>query len=386
MKPTIVIDSHIPFVKGVLEPYARVIYSESAAISHALAKQADGLIIRTRTRCDARLLEGTPVRFIATATIGHDHIDMAYCEARGIRWHDAPGCNAHAVMQYVASALAALCLRHKYTLGNKRIAIIGVGNVGAKIASLAHILGMVPLLNDPPRERNEGSAGFVRLDEILETADLITLHMPLHMEGNDKTFHLAGETFFKRLQKKPLLINTARGPVANTSAVKKAIRTGRISGFIADVWENEPALDLELLAMTDIATPHIAGYSVEGKANGTAACVRAASRYFGFGIDNWYPENLPQPANPLIKLETGTKTSEQLISEAILATYDIMKDDAALRTNPGAFESLRDLYPVRREFGAYNVMVDGVEAITFQNFSTLHQLSSDSPLFLNGKN
>ena len=379
MKPTIVIDGHIPFVKGILEPFARVIYSENAAISHALAKQADGLIIRTRTRCDATLLEGTPVRFIATASIGHDHIDTTYCEARDIRWHDAPGCNAHAVMQYVASALAALCLRQDYTLINKRIGIIGAGNVGTKVASLTRILGMIPLLNDPPRERNEGPAGFVNLDEILETADIISLHVPLHMEGADKTFHLAGEAFFNRLLKKPLLINTARGSVADTATVKKAIRTGRVSGFIADVWENEPALDLELLAMTDIATPHIAGYSVEGKANGIAACIRAASRHFGFGIDNWYPESLPHPSKPLIKLETCAKTSEQLISEAILATYDIMRDDAALRTNPGAFESLRDHYPPRREFEAYSIMVDGGEAITFQNFSTLHQPPFNSP-------
>ncbi|MBW6460352.1 MAG: 4-phosphoerythronate dehydrogenase [Bacteroidales bacterium] len=381
-----VIDGHIPFVKGILEPFARVIYSERGAIGRELARQADGLIIRTRTRCDATLLEGSPVRFIATATIGHDHIDTAYCEARGIRWHDAPGCNANAVNQYMASALATLCFRQRYILKNKRIGIIGVGNIGAKIASLARILGMVPLLNDPPRERKEGPAGFVNLEEILETTDIISLHVPLNPEGADKTFHLAGEAFFSRLQKKPLLINTARGPVADTAAVKKAIRTGRISGYIADVWENEPALDLELLEMSNIATPHIAGYSVEGKANGTAACVRAASRHFGFGIDNWYPENLPQPAIPLIKLETGAKSSEQLISEAILATYDIMKDDAALRANPGAFEALRDHYPARREFGAYSVMVDGGAVTTFQNFSTLYQPPFNSPLLLNGKN
>ncbi|MFO7614110.1 MAG: 4-phosphoerythronate dehydrogenase [Bacteroidales bacterium] len=381
MRPTIVIDGHIPFVRGILEPFARVIYSLSGAIDRKLAMQADGLIIRTRTRCDAALLEGTPVRFIATATIGHDHIDTVYCGSKGINWHDAPGCNATAVMQYVASALATLCLRQDYTLINKRIGIIGAGHVGTKTASLANILGMIPLLNDPPRERNEGSAGFAGLDEILETADIITLHVPLNLEGADKTYQLAGESFFNSLKKSPLLINTARGPVVGTEAVKNAIRKGRVSGFIADVWENEPALDLELLAMTDIATPHIAGYSVEGKASGTAACVRAASRFFGFGIDNWYPENLPQPANPLIQLENGAKSHEHLICEAVLATYDIMRDDAALRTNPGAFESLRDHYPPRREFEAYSVMVDGGETITFQNFSTLHQPPFNSPYF-----
>ncbi len=354
---TLVADDHIPFLKGILEPYAKIIYARGGQIGHEIASQADGLIIRTRTKCDADLLEGTPVKFIATATIGFDHIDTDYCLKKGIKWHHAPGCNASSVGQYMASALVTLALKHGYSLQGKKIGIIGVGHVGSKVEQLARALGMVPLLNDPPRERNEKHGGFVSLEEIQETADIITIHVPLTHEGADKTYHMADEPFFHKLRKKPLLINTSRGPVVDTISVKNAITNNTISGFCADVWENEPDLDLELLEMTDIGTPHIAGYSVEGKANGTAACVRAASRYFNFGIDDWYPPLLPLPANPLIEINATGKTKEQVIAEAILASYNVMHDDAAFRQDPSRFEHLRNYYPVRREFGAYLVKV-----------------------------
>jgi erythronate-4-phosphate dehydrogenase len=353
--PTLIADNHIPFLKGILEPFAKVIYVEGGQIDHKLAKKADGLITRTRTFCNAALLEGTPVKFIATATIGFDHIDTDYCSKKGISWFHAPGCNASSVRQYLASALVRLALKHNFGLHRKKIGIIGVGHVGSKVAQLARALGMIPLLNDPPRERNENISGFVSLEEICETADIITFHVPLGLEGQDKTFHMADREFFEKLKKKPLVINSSRGSVVETNAVKAAIEHGEISGFAADVWENEPDLDLELLKKSDIATPHIAGYSVEGKANGTAACVQAASRFFNFGIDNWYPSPLPPPENLLIEINARNKTDEQVIFEAILASYDVMKDDAILRKDPSQFENFRNHYPVRREFGIYSV-------------------------------
>ncbi|NTV84752.1 MAG: 4-phosphoerythronate dehydrogenase [Bacteroidales bacterium] len=316
---TIVADDHIPFLKGILEPYAKIIYARDGHIDYKLASQADGLIIRTRTKCDADLLEGTPVKFIATATIGFDHIDTDYCLVKGIKWHHAPGCNASSVKQYIASVLVTLAKNHSLSLSGKKIGIIGVGHVGSKVAQLVEALGMVPLLNDPPRERNEKHSGFVSLDEIQETADIITFHVPLTHEGPDKTYHMGDKSFFKKLRKKPWLINTSRGPVLDTICVKNALKDNTISGFCADVWENEPGLDLKLLEMADIGTPHIAGYSAEGKANGTAACVRAASRFFNFGIDDWYPPLLPPPANPIIEINATGKTNEQIIAEAILA-------------------------------------------------------------------
>lgn len=354
---TIIADDHIPFLKGVLEPFAKIIYAKGGQIDHKLAVQADGLIIRTRTFCNANLLERTPVRFIATATIGFDHIDTDYCLRKEISWHHAPGCNASSVRQYLASALVVLASKHDFSFQGKKIGIIGVGHVGSKVAQLASALGMVPLLNDPPREKAEMQAGFVTIEEIQETCDIITFHTPLTHEGPDKTFHLADKAFFKRLRKKPLLINTARGPVADNNSVKNAIRRDEISGFAADVWENEPNPDRELLEMAVIATPHIAGYSVEGKANGTAACVQAASRFFNFGLDHWYPSNLPAPGNPLIEINAQGKTDEQVIAEAILASYNILNDDASFRNDPSQFENLRNYYPVRREFGAYQTHI-----------------------------
>jgi erythronate-4-phosphate dehydrogenase len=354
---TIIADDHIPFLKGVLEPFAKIIYAKGGQVDHKLALQADGLIIRTRTFCNAGLLEGTPVRFIATATIGFDHIDTDYCSKNGIIWYHAPGCNASSVRQYIASTLVNLALKHNFSLQGKKIGIIGVGHVGSKVARLSNALGMIPLLNDPPRERSESKGGFISIEEIQETSDIITFHVPLTHEGPDKTFHLADKAFFKRLMKKPLLINTARGPVADNNSVKNAIQRDEISGFAADVWENEPNPDRELLEMAVIATPHIAGYSVEGKANGTAACVQAASRFFNFGLDHWYPSNLPAPGNPLIEINAQGKTDEQVIFESILASYDVLHDDVIFRNDPSQFENLRNHYAVRREFGAFSVSI-----------------------------
>jgi erythronate-4-phosphate dehydrogenase len=355
--PTLITDDHIPFLKGILELFATVIYVQGGKIDHRLAMKADGLIIRTRTICNQALLEGTPVKFIATATIGIDHIDTEYCAKKGISWFHAPGCNASSVRQYIASALSTMAFAHHFSLRGKKIGIIGVGNVGSKVAQLAGALDMIPLLNDPPRERSEKTGGFVSLEEIQETADIITLHVPLTHEGPYKTYHVADKEFFGKLLKKPLIINTSRGPVIETQSVKDALKSKAISGFIADVWENEPLLDLELMKMADIATPHIAGYSVEGKANGTAACVQNASRFFNFRIDDWYPSYLPLPEKPVIEIDARNKTEEQVLSEAILASYDVMKDDANFRNGPSKFEDLRNHYPVRREFGAYVVKI-----------------------------
>jgi erythronate-4-phosphate dehydrogenase len=355
---TIVADKHIPFLHGALEPYARVVYLAGDRIGRADLEHADGLITRTRTVCDEAMLRGSPVRFIATATIGFDHIDADYCEAHGIRWHHAPGCNSSSVTQYIGSALAHLAISANHKIPGKTIGIIGVGNVGKKAANLAIRLGLKVLLNDPPRERAEGQAGFTSMEEIAETADIISLHVPLNPDGIDKTVQLADETFFSRLRRSPVLINTSRGPVVETSAVKSAVKHGWVSAYIADVWENEPDIDSGLLALAEIGTPHIAGYSVEGKANGTAACVRAASRFFGFGMDDWYPEQLPTPANPIIHLVSAGKSNERLMYEAILKSYNILEDDRRLRRDPASFESLRNHYPVRREFGAFTVKLD----------------------------
>lgn len=255
----IIIDDKIPYIRGAFEDVAEVIYLPGSKTTAEIAKNADAIVTRTRTICNEKLLAGSSVKFIATATIGYDHIDTDYCDAAGIKWTNAPGCNSKSVEQYIASALMVLAETKKLKLKDLCIGIVGVGNVGSKVAKICEIFGMKVLLNDPPRERAEGSDKFVSLETIKNEADIISLHVPLNIKGEDATFHMGNESFFSALKKKPVLINSCRGEVIKTDAVKKALKTKQLSSFVCDCWENEPDLDLELLEMTEIATPHIAG-------------------------------------------------------------------------------------------------------------------------------
>ncbi|MDD5206813.1 MAG: 4-phosphoerythronate dehydrogenase PdxB [Desulfobacterales bacterium] len=350
----IVADDHIPFLRGVLEPFATVCYLPGAKIAREDIRDADALLTRTRTRCNGTLLEGSAVRFIGSATIGFDHIDTGFCADRGIHWCNAPGCNAGSVMQYVASALAHLSRKYNLDLAAMTLGIIGAGNVGTKIEKLAKILGMRVLLNDPPRARREGSIGFVSVDSIVREADIITLHVPLNRGGPDRTYHLWDHDFFSSLKKKPFLINTARGETVNTQALKEALTRKKVEGAVMDVWENEPQIDLGLLHRTEIGTPHIAGYSLDGKANGTSMVVRALSRFFNLGLDQWRPDHMPAPEKPVIE-NIPSGAAEQIILACVEATYDVESDSRRLRQSPETFEEQREHYPLRREFPSYVV-------------------------------
>ena len=356
----IIIDNKIPYIKGALEAFAEVIYLPGSKTTPESVVDADALVTRTRTLCNESLLKNSKVRMIATATIGYDHIDTEYCDKAGIKWTNAPGCNAKSVEQYIASALFSWALRYRIKLREKTIGIVGAGNVGSKVARFCEILGMKVLVNDPPRERVEGPEGFVSLQTIREEADIITFHVPLSMDGQDATYHMVDETFLTGLRRKPLLINSCRGEVFETQAVKAAYRKDTISGLVIDCWENEPELDRELLEMCFLATPHIAGYSKDGKANGTMMSVRAISRFFQLGIDNWQPGNIEMPDNTLLDINGSRRDDESIMAEAVLSTYNIENDDENLRSNPEAFEKWREEYPVRREFPVYKVKVSQV--------------------------
>jgi erythronate-4-phosphate dehydrogenase len=351
----IVVDKQIPFIRGVLDKYAQVVYLEGGSITRNQVLEADALVVRTRTKCNAALLEGTKVRFIATATIGYDHIDVDFCRANQIHWTNAAGSNSSSVQQYVAATLFQLAHKLHFDLARKTIGIVGVGNVGTKVAKLCNVLGMHVLLNDPPRERREGPSAFVSLNAIVEQADIITLHVPLSYEGEDKTFHLADEKFLSRLQPDQTLINTSRGEVADSNSLKIALKGRKLAACVLDVWENEPKIDLELLDLVDIGTPHIAGYSAEGKANATAMSVQAVSRFFGLGIDSWFPEKVPLPSSANIEVDCKNLSQQEVIGKLIERTYDISLDDLKLRKSPGTFEKQRADYPLRREFPAYTV-------------------------------
>jgi erythronate-4-phosphate dehydrogenase len=355
----IISDENIPFLKGVLEPYADITYLPGRLIGNEHIKDCDAILIRTRTKCTEELLNGTRVSFIGTATIGFDHIDTRYCDNHKIIWTNAAGCNSSSVQQYIAATLLKMSEEFHFRLRDKTIGIIGVGNVGKKIENLARVLGMNVLLNDPPRARKEGGVNFVDLNTLLKESDIITLHVPLNIVGEDKTYHFINDKTIRNMKKGVWLINTSRGEVILTSALKKALRYIRFSGTVLDVWENEPDIDLELLDKVFLATPHIAGYSTDGKANGTALIVRSLSSYFKLPLDNWFPEIIPQPHNPEITIDARNKDHEDIIREAVLHTYNIADDDTKLRFSPSDFEKLRANYAVRREFTSYLVRLNG---------------------------
>lgn len=357
----IVADNKIPFLEGVLEPVARIEYLPGGSISKEHLLDADGLITRTRTKCNRELLEGTTVRFIASATIGYDHIDRDYCRKSGIAWTNAPGCNSSSVKQYIVSALLWLAVNRKMELHGKTMGVIGVGNVGSKVADAAKALGMNVLLNDPPRERSEGSEAFVSLNDLLEQSDIISLHVPLNRGGVDNTHHLVNQEFTGQLKKGTILINSSRGSVVDEPALMEGIRSGILSDTILDVFENEPLVNKDLIDMITLATPHIAGYSLDGKANGTRMSVEAVSRFFKLGLNHWSPASIPDPEPAELLADASDKSIYNLLWELFRQTYDISLDDWRLRSATQNFEELRGNYPFRREPVAYTVRIFQVD-------------------------
>ncbi|NDV58081.1 4-phosphoerythronate dehydrogenase PdxB [Bacteroides sp. 519] len=342
----IIIDDKIPFIADPIRQITDdVLFVPGSKFTPDIVKNADALIVRTRTKCNKQLLEGSKVQFIATATIGFDHIDTEYCRQKGIVWTNAPGSNSASVAQYIESCLILLEPESNFPLKDKTIGIIGVGNVGSKIKTVAESLGLNVLLNDPPRAAAEGKAGFAEIDEILENSDIITFHVPLVKDGQYKTWHLGNENFFNSLKRKPVIINTSRGEVINTQAILAALESHKIANAIIDVWENEPEIDRTLLDKAIISTPHIAGYSADGKANATRMSLEALCKHFN--IDTHFSVIPPPPENNVITANS--------MNEALIKIYDPRIDSRMLKEQPELFEWLRGNYPVRREKGAFGI-------------------------------
>ena len=359
----IVIDNKIPFIKGVLEPYSEVVYKAGAQTTAEDVADADAIITRTRTICNSTLLNGSKVKAIATATIGFDHIDTTWCEANGIAWSNAPGCNSWSVKQYISSVLVVLAQRHGLELDKMTLGVVGVGNVGSKVAEVGRALGMKVLLNDPPRARKEGGDAFVGLDRIVAESDIITVHVPLEREGEDATWHLFDAERIAGLRPDQILINSSRGPVVDNKALKAALQAGAIKAAVLDVWEGEPDLDPELVNLLDISTPHIAGYSADGKANGTSMSVQYISRQLDLPLKEWKAEGVPAPVQALeFELDAAGKSAQEALAEAILHTYDVRQDSDALRADLGSFEKLRGDYMIRREPSAFTVHLKNAPA------------------------
>lgn len=360
----IVADNTVPYLKGIAEPFAEVVYLDSKDFTPEAVKDADALIVRSIDKCSRELLSGSRVKLITTATIGFDHIDINYCEEAGITWRNAPGCNAVSVAQYVLASLVTIALKRKESLQGKTIGIVGVGHVGKEVEKLCQAFGMHILRNDPPRAAAEGSHSFVSLDTIAREADIITLHVPYTKEGEYATRHLANAAFFDRLQRTPWFINSCRGAVHDTEALLQAKRSGKVAELVIDCWENEPEINRELLAQATIATPHIAGFSADGKANGTRQCLENISDFFNVQIEKLSEVMPPAPIHPIIDLNLF---SNHRIEQAILASFNPLLIDKALRETPEKFEALRTHYDHPREYKAYTLINATREELEFWN-------------------
>lgn len=328
----IVIDNAIPFLTGVFEPYAEVHRLPGSQISACDVRDADALIVRTRTHCDAALLDGSQVRFIATATIGFDHIDLAYCRRRQIGVATAAGCNARGVLQWVAAVLHHLSQRGGWQPNRKTLGVVGAGHVGELVRRYAASWGFRILTCDPPRAAREGGSGFVALEEVARHCDLVTFHTPL----DASTRRMADETFFRRMKPDAVVINSSRGAVVDGDAL---LRSGH--PYVLDVWEHEPDIDGRLLAGAILASPHVAGYSAQGKANASAMAVAAVARRFSLPLEGWYPAVEPSRPRPIGWDE---------LAATIGAHYDIAAESDALKRHPERFEAMRNGYAYREEY------------------------------------
>ena len=338
----IVADKYIPFLEGVFEPYAEVVYKDGMEICREDVADADAMIIRTRTKCNANLLEGSKVRMIATATIGMDHIDLEYCRNHGITVQNAEGCNAGGVLQYVFSALYGMAARKGIKLDGATMGIVGVGHVGKKVEAMARYLGFNVLMCDPPRAAAEGSDEFCSLEYLLANSQIVTMHVPL----DESTRGMADEEFFMLMPPGAIFINAARGEILDDNALMQAIP--KLGAVAIDTWNHEPDINLELLDMVDIATPHIAGYSYQGKQNATALAVQAVAKFFGITeLYNYYPQ-ADVPDHEPIQLDLREKTHGERAA-VFQYNYPIFTDDFRFRMEPENFEKLRSEYQYRRE-------------------------------------
>jgi erythronate-4-phosphate dehydrogenase len=355
----IVADENIEFVKEAFSGFGTLTVLPGRKISKNDLLGADVLLVRSVTQVNESLLAGTKVKFVGTATIGSDHIDKDYLTSNNLFFTDAAGCNSEAVKEYVFTALYQIAEEQKLTLKNKTMGIVGVGNIGSRVARTANTLGVKVLKNDPPLKRKSNSPEYVELDELMQ-ADIITIHAPLIKQGIDKTHHLFDEARLNKLKDGTILINSSRGSVIDNDALAKIISQKRLS-VILDVWENEPNISQELLEEVKIATPHIAGYSLEGKVNGTVILYKALCNYLKIS-SSWSPQ-LPAVID---KITISNSELQQSLQKVFFSIFNIKKDDSGIRKinkfdgkeRGNYFDSLRKNYLLRREFTNYKVRLD----------------------------
>lgn len=341
----ILIDQFVPYMAEALAPYAEVVSVDGRTLTPESVADADALVVRTRTRCNEALLSGAhALKFVGTATIGYDHIDKPYLASRGVTFTSAAGCNARGVLQWVAAALAHLAPKQGWKPEERTLGVVGVGHVGSLVAEYGKAWGFRVLCSDPPRERAEGlgeSDGFVPLERLLEESDIVTLHTPLLREGEHPTYHLANNDFLAKMHTGASLLNASRGEVADSEAL--LAHSARLT-LCLDVWEGEPDnINLGLLEATEIATPHIAGYSLQGKANASAIVLRSLARRLGIGeLEEWYPEGIrPSYPQPIGWEEMCRRIDDHC---------HLLEETARMKRHPHDLEDRRNTYPLREEF------------------------------------
>ncbi|EMO4161732.1 4-phosphoerythronate dehydrogenase PdxB [Morganella morganii] len=359
----IVVDENMPYAETLFSRLGDVVAVPGRPLPDGVLDDADALMVRSVTKVNAQLLENTPVKFTGTATAGFDHVDKAWLAEQGIGFSSAPGCNAIAVVEYVFSALMLLAERDSFQLTDKTVGIIGAGNVGGRLAKRLEALGVNILICDPPRADNGDAGEFYDIDTLVAQADILTFHTPLNKSGPYTTLHLMDETRLSAMKDNGILINASRGAVVDNQALLSVLAGGKPLSVVLDVWEPEPDLSQELLSLVDIGTPHIAGYTLEGKARGTTQVFEAFAEFTGQPQQVALAELLPAPEFGCITL--SGKVTQSILKRLMHLVYDVRRDDAALRAVagvPGEFDKLRKFYPDRREWSSLTVICDDAQS------------------------
>lgn len=365
----ILADENIPFAREAFAPAGEVRFMSTRTIARQELMKTDALIVRSITRVTAEMLAGTPVRFVATATAGTDHLDLAGLAVAGIATASAGGSNAESVAQHVAAVLCQLYLDDRIECLGKTIGIVGVGQCGSRVERVVRALGMIPVLCDPPLAGARGDSGFHPLTYLAQ-CDFLTLHVPLTREGEDATLGMIGAEFFRDAKRGMILIQASRGGVVNESDMRAAIEAGTIRCAAIDVWENEPAISKETLALARIATPHIAGHSFDGKLLGTEMMHKALCRFAGIP-PRWRAADYLQKISHSVVAKLENNVVSAAVADLVLQVHPLMEDDSAMRKLgglpdsgvPAQFDALRRNYSERREFAAWPVRLSGGNSI-----------------------
>jgi erythronate-4-phosphate dehydrogenase len=373
----IVVNKHTPYAVKAFERIGKVTAFDTHEITKEAVKDADILIVRSETKVDHTLLDGSRVKFVGTVTIGTDHVDEEYLAKNGITFVSAPGSNSQSVSEYITAALLELAQSKGFSLTGKTIGVVGVGNVGSKVWHKVKTLGMQVLLNDPPLQRLGSTYSLHSLEQLME-ADIITLHVPLTRSGPDATFHLFDENQIRKMKRGAILINTSRGGVVETDALKRTLMDGHLSTAILDVWEKEPNINTSFLELVSLATQHIAGHSLDGKLNALRMIYEAVCRFLSKPIELEIDASLLDPVVRETKVDIIHGSTQQTLRDIVKKCYDINEDDKLLRNiislpqeeRGKYFSRLRTEYRIRREFSNTTVSLSH-EA---ENISTVLQL------------